>query len=152
MHKHLITMVLLTSCSEPEDTGKAPAEETGTALDTADTGPVKEVDTEGPTIDHTPIEGIQPNGTMVIIEAIVTDESGVGGVELLYRPGTTSLWTTGSMTLWDKKTFLYKGAIDAADVDKEGVEYTIRAMDWAGNESWEPAEGVYGPHAFEVEE
>ena len=106
------------------------------------------LDTNGPTIVHTPITGTRGPGQAVAISAEITDASGVASATLMYRTtgdmSYTSLAMTGGPT--------YAASIPANAVAAPGVEYYVTATDSAAgsNSSTSPATAPAAVHAFAV--
>ncbi|MFO0724250.1 MAG: PKD domain-containing protein [Myxococcota bacterium] len=109
---------------------------------------VSATDTSGPAISHTPIADGQPAGADVMIDATITDPSGVGAATLNYRPDGGA-WQQLALT---ESGGHYRGAIPGASVAVPAVEYYLSAVDSsaAQNASSLPVQGMAGPFRFTV--
>ncbi|MFO0744646.1 MAG: PKD domain-containing protein [Myxococcota bacterium] len=103
-------------------------------------------DTVGPHVQHTEIADGVPVNTAVVVQADITDPSGVASAVVLYRPigGTTaqfvSMTQVGTTNTW-------KATIPAAGVTSAGVEYWFVCADAAtpnANSSTTPANAPTG--------
>jgi hypothetical protein len=91
------------------------------------------VDATPPVVDHTPITTANAGGSLSI-QATATDNNGIAGVTLFYRPRTSELpYRSVEMTAGDAGQ--YAAAIPAEDLIGAGVRYYIKAVDASGNET-----------------
>ena len=104
-------------------------------------------DNIGPTIVHTPIAGPRNPGEAIVVEATVTDTSGVAGLILYYQP--TGAGGFSSLTMAAAGGDLWTAIIPSSAVVAPGLSYYIRATDAspAANASNSPAGGL---HSFTV--
>ena len=102
--------VVKTDLSESEPSGKVS---------------VRAKDTMAPSIIHDGVYNAFA-GDKLVINASVTDNLQITGVELFYRVAGTSVWKSLTMTAVNDK---YSAIIPAFDVTTEGLEYYIRAFD-----------------------
>jgi hypothetical protein len=104
-------------------------------------------DNIGPTIVHTPIAGPRNPGEAIVVEATVTDTSGVAGLTLYYQP--TGGVGFSSLTMAAAGGDLWSAIIPSSAVVAPGLSYYIRATDAspAANASNSPAGGL---HSFTV--
>ena len=102
--------VVKTDLSESEPSGKVS---------------VRAKDTMAPSIIHDGVYNAFA-GDKLVINASVTDNLQIAGVELFYRVAGTSVWKSLTMTAVNDK---YSAIIPAFDVTTEGLEYYIRAFD-----------------------
>jgi len=111
---------------------------------------VQGVDSTGPSIVHTLVAAGQPAGVPVVLEATVTDGSGVLAVTAHYRVQGTVPFT--ALALVDQGDHVYRAAIPAASVLQPGVQYYLVAEDAsaARNQTVLPAAGAAAPHTFGV--
>jgi hypothetical protein len=86
-------------------------------------------DTAAPTIDHTPAAKA-PRGKELVIEARITDPSGVFGSTLYWRPALEQKYIVVELTAEGGN--LFTGAIPGARMNNE-VEYYIESYDQLGN-------------------
>ncbi len=84
---------------------------------------------QAPTIVPTPLSSQNANQA-ILIQANVTDDIGIASVQLHYRRGGDTSFTTTAMTVTSGSS--YQGSIPANVVNSRGVEYFIMAAD-AGN-------------------
>jgi len=105
-------------------------------------------DTTPPAIVHSPIADGQQSGVAVAVNAVVTDASGLGTVELFHRPATGGAFTRVVMTSMSGGN--YQGSIPAMAVTTAGVQYYLRATDTVMNEAFAPTNGATMPLAFIV--
>ena len=106
------------------------------------------LDTSGPAISHTPIVDGQPGGADVMIDATITDPSGIGSAILHYRLAGGA-WQQAALALTNGH---YLAAIPAAAVVPPATEYYLEATDSsaAQNASTLPTSGMAGPFRFTV--
>ncbi|MCB9531151.1 MAG: PKD domain-containing protein [Myxococcales bacterium] len=109
---------------------------------------VTAVDSTGPTITHTPIANGKPPGVAVTVTATVSDPSGIGVVQLKYRPSTFPVFSTIDMTHIGGG--VYQADIPAFSVAAPSMYYYIRATDTPGNESRAPTTAPTTPYNFTV--
>ena len=104
-------------------------------------------DNIGPTIVHTPIAGPRNPAEAIVVEATVTDTSGVAGLTLYYQP--TGGVGFSSLTMAAAGGDLWSAIIPSSAVVAPGLSYYIRATDAspAANASNSPAGGL---HSFTV--
>lgn len=105
-------------------------------------------DLEPPIIDHTPVTTAQPFGADVLIEAIVTDTSGVISVSVHYRQETSVEWKTKAMA--EVGGDLYQGWISGDDVGSGGMRYYLEATDYEQNTGCMPEDCEVDPWDFAV--
>ena len=105
-------------------------------------------DLEPPDIQHTPVTTAQPFGADVLIEAVVTDESGVISVSVHYRQETSVDWKTKAMT--EVGGDLYQGWIAGSDVASGGMRYYLEATDYEENTGCLPEDCESDPWDFAV--
>ena len=100
-------------------------------------------DNIGPTIVHTPIAGPRNPGEAIVVEATVTDASGVAGLILYYQP--TGAGGFSSLTMAAAGGDLWTAIIPSSAVVAPGLSYYIRATDAspAANASNSPAGGLH---------
>ena len=126
------------------NTGTAPAGAPGTTHSFT----VLTVDSNGPTIVHTPITGTRAPGGALVIGAEITDASGVASATLMYRTTGAGMFTSLAMTGGP----MYSASIPASAVASPGVEYYLVAVDSAAaaNSAAHPAGAPATVHGFAV--
>jgi hypothetical protein len=97
------------------------------------------LDAGAPSVQHTPISSARA-GEELVIEAGVTDDSGVAEVVLNYRPGGGAGFTSAAM---GESEGTYRGVIPKEVITSRGVEYFVRATDQDGNVTRFPVAGVF---------
>jgi hypothetical protein len=104
-------------------------------------------DRVGPTIAHTELADGQAPGQAVVVEATISDASGVATATLNYRASGATVYNAVPMTLAGGT---WSAIIPASAVVPPGIEYYIEAVDAApaGNVSLAPVTGRY---AFTVD-
>jgi|GEM_PF-2816905 len=108
---------------------------------------VVEVDTQAPSIAHTPVANGQDEAVAVPISATITDPSGVASVRLFYRPNGYPVFLETTLSASGDT---YTGTIPSFIVAAPSVDYYIRATDTAGNVGNAPAAGASSPYTFTV--
>lgn len=84
------------------------------------------VDQDPPVIVHTPISSSQENSD-ILIEARISDRTGVKLAELFYRKAGATPFTTEKLE--PKSDNMYQAKIPARAVSEAGVEYYLRTVD-----------------------
>ncbi|NOZ01410.1 MAG: hypothetical protein GXP54_05915, partial [Deltaproteobacteria bacterium] len=102
-------------------------------------------DTEGPTIEHTPFGGSLEAGKAIVFSARVTDPSGVAEVKLWYQVEGAGWEFLILSAAADGQT--YSAEVPGNLVVAGDLRYYFEARDlsFAGNVSFEPAQGRDGP-------
>ncbi|MEK7286361.1 MAG: hypothetical protein AAB035_03575 [Nitrospirota bacterium] len=96
---------------------------------------VADEDMLAPFIDHSIVEGTQPEKTPIEFHATITDDNAVSEVSLFYRVGVASQKNEGytEMTMTSNQTDGYAVSIPAEKMLGPKLEYYIQASDMAGN-------------------
>jgi hypothetical protein len=96
---------------------------------------VADEDMLAPFIDHSVMEGTQPEKTPIEVHATITDDNAVSKVSLFYRAGAASQKNEGytEMTMTSNQTDGYDVSIPAEKMLGPKLEYYIQASDMAGN-------------------
>ncbi|NOZ04717.1 MAG: hypothetical protein GXO92_09005, partial [FCB group bacterium] len=97
-----------------------------------------DVDFTVPSIAHNPVLEATDNTPVTITASFNDPQSGIAIAELYFRKGGESNWQPAV----DMKS-LPTYQIASSFVRSEGVEYYLRAVDVAGNATYEPAEGAF---------
>ncbi len=98
---------------------------------------VTDEDTFAPSITHTEPSDDRPSGVPILIEALVTDESGVASATVNYRGlGDTGAFTQAAMSKGADDA--WSMVIGATAIVPRGVEYYIEAEDTVGNSGSSP--------------
>lgn len=94
-----------------------------------------EMDMAGPIIVHTPIQ-FADQGQSAVVNAVISDDSGIASAVLLYRKGGQAAFTSLDMQLNGGE---YQAEIPDSAIASQGVEYFIQARDIGGNLTRQPA-------------
>jgi hypothetical protein len=104
-------------------------------------------DTTPPEITHNPVtEGVE--GNPIEVSAVVTDESGVSEVELYYRKGGDTDYSSVEMVTLVADT--YAATIPASFVDAETIEYYIFASDGVNEATHPSVAPTSSPHVVDI--
>ena len=95
---------------------------------------------QAPIIASIPISQ-QPAGQEIVIQANITDDTGVSSVQLHYRRGGEVNFTVATMTATSGSS--YQAVIPGSLADSRGVEYLLVATDTENATSRQPASGVF---------
>ncbi len=108
------------------------------------------LDITPPQVVHTPIQDGQQADITIAVNAVVTDDTAVGAVQLLYRVRGAGAFTSAPMSAIGAD--VYQGELPASAVTVAGVQYYIRVLDSAmpPNETIEPSAAPGTPHEFDV--
>jgi ligand-binding sensor domain-containing protein len=93
-------------------------------------GVFRSVDKQAPLIGSVQYSPIVDLGKPILVTALVTDNFRVAQVNLLYREGGQSAFTSTKM---DSTAASYQATISAAVVGVRGVEFTVEAIDPSNN-------------------
>ncbi len=112
---------------------------------------VRAPDFDGPEIVHTPIADGQPRGQAVLVQAMVSDPSGVAEVRAYFRAAGSSSFQ--SVALSDQGGGAWRGELPAALSTGAGADYYLEAVDASDdqNASRLPAGGAMAPFSFSFE-
>ena len=134
-----------TDASNNSNTAFAPAQGASAPYSFA----VTATDQAGPTIQHTPPAGPLPQGQDVLIQANVTDPSGVASVTLEVK--TAGIW--GSVAMTEDSPGVYVASIPGANVQPPQISYYLSSVDAspASNGSSLPEAGQADPFVVTVE-
>ncbi|MEZ4267599.1 MAG: PKD domain-containing protein, partial [Myxococcota bacterium] len=107
-------------------------------------------DTVGPLITHTKIANGQPSGVGVVVNASISDFSGVTATTLYYRVAGAASWSEVVLGLIGGSS--YQATIPSGSVTAAGVDYYIAATDGYAppNVSTHPASAPTTFHSFTV--
>ena len=105
-------------------------------------------DRTGPAINATLLDDNQPRGQEVVVEATITDPSGVAFAALYFRAAGTDFWASESFRNVGGDS--YEATIPGSWVGEGGVDWYIEARDASFNRnvSYFPVTGPIGPLYF----
>lgn len=106
-------------------------------------------DTTGPVIVHTPITNGQAPGMAVLVQATVTDASGLSYVRLRYRR-QGGVPTFGQVDMVNTTGNVWQGSIPAIVVGTPGVDYWLEARDNFNNLTRSPSNAPTSFYSFTV--
>jgi MYXO-CTERM domain-containing protein len=107
-------------------------------------------DSAGPVVTHTPVTSPRDANVAVVVEATVVDATGVSGVALFHRVGTSGAFLELAMAL--AGTDLWRATIPAGSVLQPSVQYYLVATDSAPghNVTTHPSTAPGTPLSFTV--
>ena len=111
-------------------------------------------DLECPNIEHIPVTSPQIIGTDVIVNATITDDSGVLSAILYYKRETSVTWGDDSQPVHADGSASYEFLIPGKEVDgAAGMHYYIWAQDSSPNLNvcTLPNDGEEGPFHFTID-
>ena len=137
--RFFVLLVAAVGCSGGEQTQLTDSDEEGEDL-------------ECPDINHIPVTSPQTIGEDVVVNATITDDSGVLSAILYYKIETLITW---NQTPMDGNGSDFTGTIPGTEVkDAAGMHYYIWAQDSAPalNSCTVPNDGEEGPFHFTIDD